>query len=297
VAVDNSEWDGNAAMSSAKTAADYRAICAGERSVGDPDERQHWALPHHKSPGAPPNAAGVRAALARFSQTEGLKNAGAARSHLEGHMASFQNESDTENRRAPIESRSATVEDVSFPERMIEVLAAPYGQEAIVEYRGQLWRETIERGAFDGIEKRPEKFHVKVFRDHEDGPHLRGTGRSGLIGKVVSFSPEPPEGLLARAKIAKTPLGDDTLTLAQEGVLGVSVGFGVRGSDQVLNQPPGTRRIRRAFVDHLAFPDNGAYEGAQVIDVRSRQRQVEDLPKLETPHLDEVVAWMESRRR
>jgi phage head maturation protease len=201
---------------------------------------------------------------------------------------------ETENRKAPIESRSATVEDVSFPERMIAVLAAPYGQEAIVEYRGQLWRETIERGAFDGIEKRPNR--IKVFRDHADGPHLQGTGRSGLIGKVISFSPEPPEGLIARARIAKTPLGDETLTLAQEGVLGVSIGFGVRGSDQVLNRADGTRRIRRAFVDHLAFPDNGAYEGAEVIDVRSRRPQVEDLPKLDTPRLDEVVAWMEQRR-
>jgi len=201
---------------------------------------------------------------------------------------------ETENRKAPIESRSATVEDVNFPERMIEVLAVPYGQEAIVEYRGQVWRETIERGAFDGIEKRPNR--IKVFRDHEDGPHLRGTGRAGLIGKVVSFSPEPPEGLIAQAKIAKTPLGDDTLTLAQEGVLGVSVGFGVRGSDQVLDRVEQRRRIRRAFVDHLAFPDNGAYEGAEVIDVRSRRRQVEDLPTLETPRLDEIVAWMEQRR-
>jgi len=205
---------------------------------------------------------------------------------------------ETENRReAPIESRSATVEDVKPLERIIEVLAVPYGQEAIVEYRGQVWRETIERGAFDGIEKRPEKFQVKVFRDHDDGPHLRGTGRSGLIGKVVSFSPEPPEGLIAQAKIAKTPLGDETLTLAQEGVLGVSVAFGVRGSDQVLDRVQQKRSIRRAFVDHLAFPDNGAYEGAQVIDVRSRRRQAEDLPALDTPRIDEVVAWMEARRR
>jgi Caudovirus prohead serine protease len=81
-ATDSSTWDANAAMSSATTAADYRAICAGERSTGEPDERQHWALPHHKSPGSPANAAGVRAARARFGQTEGLTNAEAARRHL-----------------------------------------------------------------------------------------------------------------------------------------------------------------------------------------------------------------------
>jgi phage head maturation protease len=193
----------------------------------------------------------------------------------------------------PIEMRAAIVEDVNFPERIIEVLAAPYGQEAIVEYRGQLWRETIDRGAFDGVEKRPNR--VKVFRNHEDGPHRRGTGVSGLIGRVVSFSPERDEGLVAEAKIAKTPLGDETLTLAGEGVLGVSIGFGVKGSDQVLNQPPGTRRIRRAYVDHLAFPDNGAYEGAGVLAVRSRGQDAGDVSPVETPRLDEVVAWLESR--
>jgi HK97 family phage major capsid protein len=83
-AVDNSPWDGNAAMTSAKTAADYRAICAGKRD-GDPEQRSTWALPHHKTPDSPPNAAGVRAALARVGQTEGIDQA-AARRHLEAHM-------------------------------------------------------------------------------------------------------------------------------------------------------------------------------------------------------------------
>jgi HK97 family phage prohead protease len=84
-AVDNSAWDGSAAMSACSDAACYRAICAG-RKAGDPDLRSSWALPHHKSADAAPNAAGVRNALARFDQTEGLTNSEAARSHLEAHM-------------------------------------------------------------------------------------------------------------------------------------------------------------------------------------------------------------------
>jgi phage head maturation protease len=293
--VDNSTWDGNAAMTSAKTAADYRAICAGERSVGEPDERAHWALPHHKSPGAPPNANGVRQALARFGQTEGLKNAGAARAHLEAHMATIRNESEN---RAPVESRAATVEGVDFPQRTIEVLAVPYDQEAMVEYRGELWLESFERGAFDGIQTRPEEKKVKAYRDHVAGAHARGTSTSGLIGQVTNFVPDHPEGLLGRVRIAPTPLGEETLTLANMGILGVSVGFGVRGSDQVLNraEQPFRRRIKRAFIDHLAFPDNGAYEGAQVLAVRRQRSQPEDMGRLETPRLDEVVAWMEARR-
>jgi phage head maturation protease len=291
MAVDSSDWDGNAAMSACDSAACYRAICAG-RKEGPAEERGSWALPHHKSPGSGPNANGVRNALARLSQTQGLTNREAAQRHLEAHMSEISPEGEN---RAPVESRAATVEDVDFPERLIEVLAVPYDQEALVEYRGEIWKETFERGAFDGVEKRPNR--IKVFRDHDPGENRRGTSTRGLVGRVVSFLPEHNAGLVGKARIAKTPLGDETLTLAGEGILGVSLGFAVRGRDQVFNRAEGTRRIRRAFVDHLAFPDNGAYDGAQVINVRSQRPQAADLPRLDTPLLDEVVAWMETRRK
>jgi HK97 family phage major capsid protein len=84
--VDNSTWDGNAAMAACKTASDYRAICAGEKTTGTPDERQHWALPHHSKPDAPPNANGVRNSLSRLPQTQDLANKQAAEAHLQAHM-------------------------------------------------------------------------------------------------------------------------------------------------------------------------------------------------------------------
>src|SRR6266568_744854 len=84
-AYDDSPWDGNAAMSSCSSASDYRSICAGEHSAGSPDERQHWALPHHKSPGAQPNRAGVNDALSRLPQTQDLTNRSAAEAHLQAH--------------------------------------------------------------------------------------------------------------------------------------------------------------------------------------------------------------------
>jgi ATP-dependent protease ClpP protease subunit len=78
-------WDGSAAMKACKTAADYRAVCAGERSAGDPDSSAHWALPHHTSPGSGPDKGGVSAALGRWNQTDGLKNKDAALAHLRAH--------------------------------------------------------------------------------------------------------------------------------------------------------------------------------------------------------------------
>ena len=91
-AVDDSPWDGAAAMSAAAKSEDpaaaYKAICAG-RKDGDPDKQSSWALPHHKHPGAAPNAAAVRNALARLPQTQGLTNRDAAESHLNAHMSAI----------------------------------------------------------------------------------------------------------------------------------------------------------------------------------------------------------------
>ncbi len=87
--VDKSKWDGPKAMSAASKSKDpaaaFRAICAGRRS-GPPDEEKSWALPYRKAPDSPPNADGVRDALSRLPQTEGLTNAEEAKSKLEGLM-------------------------------------------------------------------------------------------------------------------------------------------------------------------------------------------------------------------
>lgn len=78
-------WDAAAALKKCKSASDFRSICAGERSDGKPDTESHWALPHHDSPGGPPDKQGVIAALGRINQTDGLKNKSAALSHLKAH--------------------------------------------------------------------------------------------------------------------------------------------------------------------------------------------------------------------
>lgn len=88
--VDTSPWDAAKAWHNGSVSdnpeAFYRAITAGEKTSGDPGTQAHWALPYRYTPDSAPNAAGVRNALARLSQTEGLKNASEARSKLEGLM-------------------------------------------------------------------------------------------------------------------------------------------------------------------------------------------------------------------
>jgi phage head maturation protease len=188
------------------------------------------------------------------------------------------------NAPGPIEHRESVVGDVSFPQRIIEVIVVPYDEEAVVEYRGEMWKESFERGAFDGIETRSDS--VKANRDHD---------RTRLVGKVVRYEPSRKEGLVADVRIAKTALGDETLALADEGMIGVSAGFAARMRDQIFDRRTMRRRVRRGFLDHVAFLGDHAYQGAAVLDIRSETREAAELPKLVHPALDELIAWQQSR--
>ena len=87
--VDNTPWDASKAWHAGSEAEDpaafYGAICAGKKS-GDPSTQGAWALPYKYTPSSPPNAAGVRDALGRLSQTKGLINKTEAGDTLEAAM-------------------------------------------------------------------------------------------------------------------------------------------------------------------------------------------------------------------
>jgi hypothetical protein len=85
--VDTSAWDKNTALVACETAAQFGEICAAVHTTGKPDERQHYALPHHYL-GKGPNEAGVKAALARVGQVQAITDAERSKgqSHLEAHM-------------------------------------------------------------------------------------------------------------------------------------------------------------------------------------------------------------------
>lgn len=189
-----------------------------------------------------------------------------------------------EKPRAPIEFREATVADVNFAQRIAELVVVPYEEEALIEYRGEIWEESFLRGAFDGIEKRPNR--IRANRDHD---------KTRTVGKAVNHWPSRDEGLVSEIRIAPTNLGDETLALLEEDMLSASAGFGVRGSDQILDRPK--RIIKRAFLDHIAFVESPAYVGARVLAVREdgEQPNAADLPPLDTPNLNEVLDWLKSR--
>jgi HK97 family phage prohead protease len=181
--------------------------------------------------------------------------------------------------KAPIELRTAGVDGVDFAQRMITVIAVPYEQAAPVEYRGEVWQELFERGSFTGIEKRPNR--VRANRDHN---------RTRTVGKVVRFFPDREQGLVTEVRIGQTPLGDETLALADEDMLSASIGFGVLPSNQTLDKRSMTRRIKTAYLDHLSFVESPAYEGAQVLSVRGGLELPVPTEPLVTPNLDQFAA-------
>jgi ATP-dependent Clp endopeptidase proteolytic subunit ClpP len=87
--VDNSEWDASKAWHNGTQADDpaafYGGICAGKKA-GDKSTQAAWALPYKYTPSSPPNAAGVRNALARLPQTQGLTNEAEAKATLQAAM-------------------------------------------------------------------------------------------------------------------------------------------------------------------------------------------------------------------
>ncbi|AVO21610.1 capsid maturation protease [Mycobacterium phage MooMoo] len=185
------------------------------------------------------------------------------------------------------------VEGVDFAQRLITVIAVPYEQPAPVEYRSEMWNEVFERGAFSSVTS-GAPHRVRVNRDHN---------KTRTVGKVVKFWPDREDGLITDVRIAKTPLGDETLALADEDMLSASVGFGVRPTDQVLDRRSMTRRIKAAYLDHLSFVESPAYAGAQVLAVRSSDAgEAARLDPLRTPLLDQftddpIMRWASERLR
>lgn len=186
----------------------------------------------------------------------------------------------------------SAIADVNQRQRLIDLIAVPWEQEAEVAWHGEIWQETFQRGAFDGIQEHAGR--IRVNREHTKGD---------TVGRAVSFDPAHPDGLLARLKIANTPRGDDTLELAADDMISASVGYRVKApSDVTVNRRAMTRRVLRAFLDHLGMVESPTWVGAHVLAVRADQSEltVVETPLYAAPALDDamnddVLQWAASR--
>jgi HK97 family phage prohead protease len=186
-----------------------------------------------------------------------------------------------EQARGPLRFRSGTQLGVSFPQRLVEVVVSPYEEPALVEYRGRMVSETIARGAYNGIQRRARSSKpVHANRDHDI---------TRPVGKVVAFHPSREEGLVAEVKMARGPLGDETLELCDDGVLGISAGYRPKSPERENEKWESRSRVRilKAWLGHVAFTADPAYEGAKVLSVRAAP-EVADGFVVATPNLDRV---------
>lgn len=160
-------------------------------------------------------------------------------------------------RSSGIEIRSAPQPlDVSQPLRQIELVVMPYEQVALVAHKGRMIEEVCDRNAFAGIERQANK--IRVNRDHV---------RERTVGRAIRFHPHDPRGLLAEVRIAATPLGDETLALAEDDCLDCSAGFGVRAGGERW-ETRDRRRLTSLYLDHIALTPDPAYVDANVLAVR-----------------------------
>jgi phage head maturation protease len=177
--------------------------------------------------------------------------------------------------------REAQLVDVSFPERTIELIVLPYEKPALVPWERRMVKETIARGAFDGIERRANR--IRVNRDHE----LQRT-----VGRAFAIHPSREEGLVADVRIAKTELGDETLELAADGCLDASAGFlPMAGGLKWLTRSAYV--ITKGWLGHIALTPEPAHD-TRVLAVRAAAAG--DEQPSATPNLDEWRALIAEDR-
>lgn len=179
--------------------------------------------------------------------------------------------------------RAATQIGVDFPQRVIELIVVPYDTDALVDQPyGRLVHESVAPGAFAGVERRANR--VRVNRDHL---------LARTVGRALSLHPDRPEGLVARVRIARTDLGDETLALADEHCLDASAAFLPMPGGEQWTRSRDRVRLTKLWLGHIAMTPDPAYETAAVLAVRSAP---EPAARAATPNLEQVRAWVLSER-
>lgn len=205
-----------------------------------------------------------------------------------------------------VENRSdgVRIDGVDFGQRIITVLAVPYEHPTLVPFHQEVYSEVFSRSAFNGIESQARKIPATAALEIPATDHKGGR----LVGRVISSDPYGPDGLVSEIKISRTPQGDDTLELAADEALWPSIGFMVKNPkfDQEVDRHQKTRRVNRAFLDHLAFVGQPAYDGAKILAMRSaqdaallesQQEAFSPTPRMDAFMEDPIMKWMHERAR
>jgi HK97 family phage prohead protease len=162
-------------------------------------------------------------------------------------------------------TRSFEIRATDAEKREVSGIAVPFNETIDI---GGGWSERFEKGAVD------LNANVKLFRDHED-----------IIG-VVTEMEESDEGLLIRAKISETVLGNETLNLVKDGAIrSFSVGF-IPVTDEKKDKTIIRKKVDLKEVSLVAFP---AYDKAEVLSVREETNQEEISMENTTPDYTSAI--------
>jgi len=146
--------------------------------------------------------------------------------------------------------RSFEIRATDTEKREVSGVAVPFNETIDI---GGGWSERFDKGAIDLTSD------VKLFRDHKE-----------IIGRVTEME-ESEEGLLIRAKISETTLGNETLNLVKDGAIrSFSVGF-IPVIDEKENKTIVRKKVDLKEVSLVAFP---AYENASVTEVREVKDEI-----------------------
>ena len=162
-------------------------------------------------------------------------------------------------------TRSFEIRATDAEKREVSGIAVPFNETIDI---GGGWSERFEKGAVN------LNANVKLFRDHSD-----------IIG-VVTEMEESDEGLLIRAKISETVLGNETLNLVKDGAIrSFSVGF-IPVKDEKKDNTIIRKKVDLKEVSLVAFP---AYDKAEVLSVREETNQEEISMEKETPDYTSAI--------
>lgn len=156
---------------------------------------------------------------------------------------------------------AAAVEGV--PSRTVSGVAVPYGVMAQVSSGEKV---IFEAGSLPTDGKAP-----KLYLNHDSEQAV------GLVSERV----DTPEGMMFSARISKTALGEEALTLALDGVID-SVSVGVNPTKFKIDDN-GTMRVQAAdWIELSLVTGRPAFSGAVITEVAATEPETETIPHEET---------------
>lgn len=250
-------WDGAAAMRSAKTVADYKAIAALDRGESITALSERFGLPHHQTPGAEADRQGVAAAWAALNggrTGQPMTGAGvpAARAHLQAHRRAMGMGDASAEAAIGLtfdEPEVAASFRVNTERRMISGLLVPWGKVARAGFAK--WRFG------EGSLRWSDVSRIKLNSNHDHTQALA----------VATRLQNTPAGLDGTFKVARGPEGDRALSLAQDRVLdgfSIEVDFEDEDGWRLDPEDAGVRLVDQGRLVGVALTAFPAFDDARV---------------------------------